>query len=85
MKKFWNFIVLALAGGAIGLQEFYMGRTALGILAVLFCWTGIPALVAAVEAFVWLFNGEEEFNQRHNAVYNALKNNIKDDKQLLTD
>ena len=85
MKKFWNFIVLALAGGAIGLQEFYMERWVLGVLAVLFCWTGIPALVAVIEAFVWLFKGEEKFDETHNAIYSALKNNIKDDKQPLTD
>ena len=78
MKKFWNFIVLALAGGAIGLQEFYMERWVLGVLAVLFCWTGIPALVAVIEAFVWLFKGEEKFDETHNAVTGS-------NKQLLTD
>ena len=62
MKSFWNFIVLALIGGFIGLQEFYRDRSDLGVVAVLFCWTGIPALVAFIEAAVWLFRGEEEFN-----------------------
>ena len=61
-KSFWNFIVLALIGGFIGLQEFYRDRSPLGVLAVLFCWTGIPALVAFIEAVVWLFRGEEVFN-----------------------
>lgn len=63
MKKFWNFILLALVGGFIGLQEFYMKRWVLGVLAVLFCWTCIPAIVAWVEAIVWLFRGEEEFER----------------------
>lgn len=63
-KKFWNFIALSILGGGIGLQEFYAGRTALGILAVLFCWTAIPALVAYIEAIVWLFRGKEEFEKR---------------------
>ena len=62
MKSFWNFIVLALIGGFIGLQEFYRDRSPLGVLAILFCWTGIPALVAFIEAIVWLFRGEEVFN-----------------------
>ena len=62
MKSFWNFIVLALIGGFIGLQEFYRDRSPLGVLAILFCWTGIPALVAFIEAVVWLFRGEEVFN-----------------------
>ena len=67
MKSFWNFIVLALISGFIGLQEFYRGKIALGVVAVLFCWTGIPALVAVIEAIVWLFRGEEEFNKLYRA------------------
>lgn len=38
-----------------------MERWVLGVLAVLFCWTCIPAVVAFVEAIVWLFRGEDEF------------------------
>ena len=68
MKKFWNFILLAFAGGFFGLQEFYLGRWVLGILAVLFCWTCIPALVAWIEAIVWLFKGEDEFINEFNKV-----------------
>ena len=60
-QRFWNFIVLAIIGGFFGLQEFYMERWVLGVLAVLFCWTCIPAVVAFVEAIVWLFRGEDEF------------------------
>ena len=67
MKSFWNFIVLALIGGFIGLQEFYRDNSPLGVLAILFCWTGIPALVAVIEAIVWLFRGEEEFNKLYKA------------------
>ncbi len=67
MKKFWIFIVLALVGGFLGLQEFYMKRWVLGVLAVLFCWTCIPALVAYIEAIVCLFKGEEAFEQEQAA------------------
>ena len=59
--NFWCFIVLCLIAGFIGLQEFYRGKVALGILAVLFFWTGIPCLVALIEAIVWLFRGDNEF------------------------
>ena len=61
MKKYWNFIAIAVLGGVFGLQEFYMERWVLGVLAVLFWWTCIPAVVAFVEAIVWLFRGEGEF------------------------
>lgn len=59
--NFWCFIVLCLVGGFIGLQEFYRKKVGLGILAVLFFWTGIPSVVAFIEAIVWLFRGEGEF------------------------
>ena len=64
--NFWCFIILALFGGFFGLQEFYRGNIGLGILAVLFCWTCIPALVAFIEAIVWLFKGPDEFNLKYN-------------------
>lgn len=60
--NFWCFIALCLIAGFIGLQEFYRGKVVLGILAILFCWTGIPCLVAWIEAIVWLFKGEDEFH-----------------------
>ena len=67
MKNFWCFIILALVGGFFGLQEFYRNNIVLGVLAVLFCWTCIPALVAWIEAIVWLFRGEYWFNDVYNA------------------
>lgn len=59
--NFWCFIILCFVGGFIGLQEFYRKKYALGVLAVLFAWTGIPSIVAMIEGFVWLFRGESEF------------------------
>jgi len=64
--NYWCFIILALFGGFFGLQEFYRGNAGLGILAVLFCWTCIPALVAWIEAIVWLFKGPEIFDMVYN-------------------
>ena len=66
MKNFWCFIILAFAGGFIGLQEFYRKEYMWGVLAVLFCWTCIPALVAWIEAIVWLFRGEDWFDDVYN-------------------
>lgn len=61
MKKieYWNAVILAILFGSIGLQEFYTKHYVRGILAVLFCWTCIPALVALIEVAVWLFKGKE--------------------------
>lgn len=76
MKNYWAFIVFAIIGGVFGLQEFYVNRTVAGIYAVLFCLTGIPALVAFIEATVWLFRGKTEFNKKFN---------LTEDKQRLLD
>lgn len=65
-KDFWCYIILALIGGFIGLQEFYVRKYVAGIFAVLFCWTCIPAIVAFVEAIYWLFLGKNEFNKEFN-------------------
>lgn len=64
--SYWNAILLAFLGGIIGLQEFYVRRYILGIFAMLFSWTCVPAFVALIEAFYWLFIGENEFNKTHN-------------------
>ncbi len=63
--NFWCFIILCFVGGFIGLQEFYRGKVALGILAVLFFWTCIPSVVAFIEGLVWLFRGEDKFIDKY--------------------
>lgn len=45
-----TYIVLAILLGWIGAHEFYAGRTARGILSVVFCWTLIPWIVATAQA-----------------------------------
>jgi len=44
-------VVLALLLGGFGAHKFYLGHTGLGILYLLFCWTGIPEIVGFFEAF----------------------------------
>jgi TM2 domain-containing membrane protein YozV len=50
------YIVLALVLGGFGVHEFYRGRTAAGFMKLMFCWTLIPAFVAAFQAFFAIFN-----------------------------
>ena len=57
-------VLLALFLGTFGAHHFYLRRNGLGILYVLFCWTGIPSLVSLVECFfmprrVRQFNAEQ--------------------------
>lgn len=45
-------ILLALFLGGIGIHRFYLNETGMGIVYLLFCWTGIPAIAGFLEAFV---------------------------------
>lgn len=44
-------VLLALFLGTFGAHHFYMRRAGLGILYVLFSWTGIPTIVSFIECF----------------------------------
>lgn len=44
------YVALAILLGWIGAHEFYAGRTARGVLSVVFCWTLVPWVVAVVQA-----------------------------------
>jgi len=45
-------VLLALFLGGFGAHRFYMGQIGLGILYLVFVWTGVPSLVALVECFL---------------------------------
>lgn len=44
-------VLLALFLGTFGAHHFYLRRPGLGILYILFCWTGVPTIVSFVECF----------------------------------
>ncbi|HZU10861.1 MAG TPA: NINE protein [Pseudacidobacterium sp.] len=44
-------VLLALFLGSFGAHHFYLRRNGLGILYVLFFWTGIPAIAGFIECF----------------------------------
>lgn len=44
-------ILLALFLGCFGAHHFYLRRTGLGILYLVFFWSGIPALLGLIECF----------------------------------
>jgi TM2 domain-containing membrane protein YozV len=44
-------VLLALFLGSFGLHHFYLGRNGLGVLYLLFCWTGIPGFLGFIECF----------------------------------
>lgn len=58
--------ILALFLGGLGVHRFYLGNIGLGILYLLFCWTGIPAMVAFIEGLVFLCGDEQKFDAKYN-------------------
>jgi|GEM_PF-481391 len=44
-------VLLAIFLGGLGIHHFYLRRDGLGILYLVFSWTGIPMVVAWIEAF----------------------------------
>ncbi len=48
------YCVLAFFLGALGVHKFYAGKTLAGVLYLIFCWTGIPAILALIDFIVGL-------------------------------
>jgi hypothetical protein len=53
--------IFALLLGSFGVHKFYLGETKLGILYLLFFWTGIPGLIGFIEGIIYLIKSDEEF------------------------
>jgi TM2 domain-containing membrane protein YozV len=56
-------ILLAVFLGGFGAHHFYLGRTGLGVLYLLFFWSVIPSLVALIECF-FLSQRVRDYNDR---------------------
>lgn len=57
--------ILAILLGDFGIHKFYLGKIGQGILYLIFCWTGIPAIIGLVEGILYLLMKDEEFTQKH--------------------
>jgi ribosomal protein L40E len=53
--------LLALFLGGLGAHKFYLGRTGMGFLYLVCCWTLIPAFISLVEGIQFLSMSESEF------------------------
>ena len=58
--------LLALFLGGFGAHKFYLRKTVQAVFMLLFFWTGIPALIAFVEAVVYLCTSDESFDSQYN-------------------
>lgn len=57
--------ILAILLGGIGAHKFYLGKTGMGILYLVFCWTYIPALLGLIEGIIYLTSDDEKFYYKY--------------------
>lgn len=53
------YLLLTFFLGWIGVHKFYSGKTGSGVCYLLFCWTGIPGIIAVIEFIAALFAKED--------------------------
>ena len=58
-------IILALFLGFIGIHKFYLGKVALGVIYLVFFWTGIPGFIAWIEAILYLLKSDEDWAREY--------------------
>lgn len=61
--------ILGILLGGIGVHKFYTGRIGLGIVYVLFCWTGIPAVIGLIEGIIYLTMDDIAFREKYARKY----------------
>lgn len=50
------YLLLALFLGGLGAHDFYVGKTATGLIKLAFCWTGIPVIISLFNIIGALMN-----------------------------
>ena len=56
--------VLGILLGGFGIHKFYCGKIGMGILYLVFCWTGIPAIVGLIEGILYLVGSDADFQKK---------------------
>lgn len=58
-------ILFAILLGGLGIHKFYLGQIGMGILYLLFCWTGIPVIVGIIEGILYLCMSDADFEAKY--------------------
>lgn len=64
-------IVIAFLFGDLGIHQFYLGNKKKGILYLLLCWTGIPAILAIVDIIKYATTSKEEWGRLYGCEQNV--------------
>lgn len=59
-------VLFAFFLGWIGFHKFYLNKPGQGLLYLLFFWTGVPAIIALIEAIRYLSYSDEAFEEEFN-------------------
>ena len=57
--------LFAIFLGCIGVHKFYLGQTGWGVAYLLFCWTGVPAIVGLIEGILLLVMTNADFDRKY--------------------
>ncbi len=57
--------LLGIFLGGLGVHKFYLGKTGMGILYLIFCWTWIPSIVGFIEGIMYLCSNDENFQLKN--------------------
>lgn len=57
--------ILAFFLGGFGVHKFYLNQSGMGLMYLLFCWTGIPMVIAFFEGIIYLVTDDQEFQRKY--------------------
>lgn len=58
--------LLALFLGIFGIHRFYLGQKGLGFMYLIFMWTGIPAIIGLIDAYIFFSMDQDTFDIKYN-------------------
>ncbi|MFZ3590053.1 TM2 domain-containing protein [Bacillus sp. DJP31] len=57
--------ILGILLGSLGAHKFYLGKIGMGLLYLIFSWTGIPGIIGLIEGILYLVKSDEEFHAKY--------------------
>jgi|YelNatPaOPRAMG01_1025707.scaffolds.fasta_scaffold13036_4 TM2 domain-containing membrane protein YozV len=60
--------ILGILLGGLGIHQFYLHNVGWGILMLIFCWTGIPAIIGLIQGILYLTETDEYFGRVHRLI-----------------